>query len=144
MLTGLQRMYKQQECVGTKPRLRQREGRQFAGRRDAARRRLLKAGKLSGNRAKQRRRKTSLPIFTCHLFEVEKTITYRIPRRPSYFNYIVTETPPSFSHPFPQPLPFTNTHEMASRYTLARVPAPHHRVITQPGRKRLFLGSVNV
>lgn len=46
---------------------------------------------------KQSREKTQnlrrLPIFTCHLFEVEKTITYQIPWRPSYFNYIVTEPP---------------------------------------------------
>lgn len=86
-----------------------------------------------------------LPIFTRHLFEVEKTITYRIPWRPSYFNYIVTEPPLPSPTPFHNPFP-SQTHTKWHHVTrsLAHVPAPHHRVITQPGRKRLFLGSVNV
>lgn len=42
-----------------------------------------------------------MPIFTCHLFEVEKTITYQTSWRPSYYNYIVTDPPPKPHPPFP-------------------------------------------
>lgn len=103
MLTALQRMYKQQECVGTKPRLKQRGGRQFAGRRDAECRRLLKAGKLSENTEKTQKLRC-LPIFICHLFEVEKTITYQICG--GHLILITLEqTPP---HAPPSPTPFRN------------------------------------
>lgn len=83
-----------------------------------------------------------MSIFTCRLFEVEKTITSWALRRPSYFNYIVPKLPRPISLPFPQPLPFTNTHKPASHYTLTSpLPAPCNYTI---GRKHLFLGSVNV
>lgn len=86
--------------------------------------------------------KENMSIFTCCLFEVEKTITSRAPRRPSYFNYIVPKLPSPISLPFPQPLPFTNTHKKASHYTLTSpLPAPCNYTIC---RKHLFLGSVNV
>ncbi len=83
-----------------------------------------------------------MSIFTCRLFEVEKTITSWALRRPSYFNYIVPKLPRPISLLFPQPLPFTNTHKTASHYTLTSpLPAPCNYTI---GRKHLFLGSVNV
>lgn len=86
--------------------------------------------------------KENMSIFTCCLFEVEKTITSRALWRPSYFNYIVPKLPSPISLPFPQPLPFTNTHKKASHYTLTSpLPAPCNYTIC---RKHLFLGSVNV
>lgn len=95
--------------------------------------------KYSVKRKKGLRRSS---IFTRRLSEVGETITSWALRRPSYFNYIVPKLPRPISLPFPQPLPFTNTHKTASHYTLTSpLPAPCNYTI---GRKHLFLGSVNV